>query len=73
MKAEKKKTTCLMDIAGKGRVNTFVQVTVKDITDRSPVHKAVIKGGKGKRSCRLDGGKGIVHVKESDDSCRMAN
>ena len=32
----------------------------------SPVHKPVIKGGKGKRSSLLDGGKGIVHVKRDD-------
>ena len=68
MKVEKKETTCLLDIAGKGSVKTSVQVPVKGITDRSSVHKLVITGGKGKRSCLLDGGMGIVHVKESDDS-----
>ena len=45
MKAEKKETTCLLDVAGKGSVKTSVQVPVKDIT----VHKPVIKGGKGKK------------------------
>ena len=39
----------------------------------SPVHKPVIKGGKGEKSSLLDGGKGIVNIKESDDSLRMAN
>ena len=68
IKIEKKETTRLLDIVGKGSVNTSVQVTVKGITDRSPVNKPVIKGGKGKRRSLLDGGKGIVHVKESDDS-----
>ena len=68
MKAEKKETICLLNVAGKGSVKTSVQVPVKDIIDKSPVHKPVIKGGKGKKSCLLDGGKGIVHVKESDDS-----
>ena len=73
MKAEKEETTCLLDVAGKGSVKTSVQVPVKGITDRSPVHKQVIKGGKGKRSCLLNGGKGFVHVKESNDSWGMEN
>ena len=73
MKAEKEETTCLLDIAGKGSVKTSIQVPVKGITDRCPVHKPVIKVGKGKRSCLLDGGKGFVHVKESDDSWGMEN
>ena len=64
MKAEKKEKTCLLDVAGKGSVKTCVQNTVKNITNRSPVHKLVIKGGKGKRACLLDGGKAIVHVKK---------
>ena len=67
MRAEKENTTCLLDISGKGSVTTSVQVPVKGITNRSPVHKLVIKGGKGKRSSLLDGGQGIVHVKETDD------
>ena len=66
-------TTCLLDLAGKGRVKTSVHVPLKDITYMSPVHKPVIKGGKGKKSSLLDGGKGIVNIKESDDSLRMAN
>jgi hypothetical protein len=41
---------------------------VKGIIDRCPVHKPVNKGGKGKRRCLLDGGKGFIHVRESDDS-----
>ena len=73
MKAEKKETTYLLDVAGKGSVKTSVQVPVKYITDRSPVHKPVIKRGKGKRSRLLDGGKGIVHVKEKNDSWEMEN
>ena len=55
MKAEKEKTTCLLDIAGKGSVKTSVKVSVKGITDRCPVHKPVIKGGKGgKTACSVD-------------------
>ena len=54
MKAEKEETTCLLDVAGKGSVRTSVKVPVKGITDKSPVHKPVIKGGKEKRSCLLD-------------------
>ena len=73
IKGEKEETTCLLDIPGKGSFKTCVKVPVKGITDRSPVNKPVIKGGKGKRSCMLDGGKAIVHVKESDDSWGMAN
>ena len=68
MKAEKEDTTCLLNIAGKGSVKTSVQVPVKGITDTSPVHKPVIKSGKGKISCLLDGGKRFVHGKESDNS-----
>ena len=64
MKAEKEETTCLLDIAGKGSDKTSIKVPVKGIKDRSPVHKPVIKGGKGKRSCLLDGGKSIVHIKK---------
>ena len=68
MKAEKEETTCLLDVAGKGSVKTSVQVPVKGITDRSPVHKPVIKSSKGKISFLLDGGKRFVHGKESDNS-----
>ena len=71
--AEKEETTCLLEIAGKGRVTNSVQVPEKGITDRSPVHKPVIKGGKGERSCLLNGGKDFVHVKESNDSWGMKN
>ena len=39
MKAEKEETTCLLDIAGKGSVKTFVKVPVIGITNRSSVHK----------------------------------
>ena len=68
MKAEKEDTTCLLNIAGKGSVKTSVKIPVKGITDTSPVHKPVIKSGKGKISCLLDGGKRFVHGKESDNS-----
>ena len=68
MKAEKEDTICLLNIAGKGSVKTSVQVPVKGITDTSPVHKPVIKSGKGKISCLLGGGKRFVHGKESDYS-----
>ena len=73
MMAEKEETTCLLEIAGKGSVKTSVKVPKKGITDRSPVHKPVIKGGKGERSCLLNGGKGFVHVKESNDSWGIEN
>ena len=68
MKAEKKETTCLLDLSGKSSVKTSAQVPVKGITDTSPVHKPVIKSGKGKISCLLGGGKRFVHGKESDNS-----
>ena len=68
MKAEKEDTTYQLNIAGKGSVKTSVQVPVKGIADMSPVHKPVIKSGKGKISCLLDGGKRFVHGKESDNS-----
>ena len=71
MKAEKEDTTCLLNIAGKGSVKTSVQVSVKGTRDTSPVHKPVIKSGKGKISCLLDGGKRFVHGKESDNSWRV--
>ena len=70
---EKEETACLLEIAGKGSVKTSVKVPETWITDMSPVHKPVIKGGKGKRSCLLNGGKGFVHVKESNDSWGMEN
>ena len=73
MKAEKEETTCLLDVSGKDSVNTSVQVPVKGITYRSPVHKPLIKGGKVKRSCLLNGRKSNEHVKESDDSWGMDN
>ena len=66
--AEKDETTCLIDVTQRGSVKTSVQVPVKGITDTSPVHKPVIKSGKGKISCLLDGGKRFVHGKESDNS-----
>ena len=50
MKADKKETICLLNVAGKGSVKTSVQVPVKDIIDKSPVHKPVIKGGKWKKA-----------------------
>ena len=68
MKAEKEKATCLLDVAGKDSVKTSVQFPMKGITNRSEVHKPVIKVAKGRRSSLLDGGKGIVHIKERDAS-----
>ena len=68
MTAEKEESTCLLDMAGKCNVKNSVQVPVKGITDRSPVHKPVIKSSKGKISFLLDGGKRFVHGKESDNS-----
>jgi hypothetical protein len=38
------------------RVKTSVKVSVKWITDKSPVQETVIKYGKWRRRCLLDGG-----------------
>ena len=73
IKAKKEKTTCLLDVAGKGSVKTSVQFPMKGITDMCAVHKPVIKSAKGKRNSLLDREKGIVHVKERDDSWGMEN
>ena len=73
MKADKEEKTCVLDVAGKGSFKTSVQVPVKGIKSMSPVQEPVIKDVKGKRSCLLDGGKGIVHVKERDESWEMKN
>ena len=63
MKARKKETTCLLGIAGKCSVKASVHVTVKGIKDESPEPETVIKDGKGKKSCLLDGEKRSVHAK----------
>ena len=57
MKAEKEEKTCQLDVVRRGSVKTSVQVPKKGITDKSEVQEPVIKDGKGKRSCLLDGGK----------------
>ena len=73
MKVEKEETTWLLDVAGKGSVKASIQVPVKLIKHESPAQEPVIKYGKGERSCLLDGGNGIVHVKERGDSWGMEN
>ena len=60
MKAGKKETTCL-PIAGKYKA--FVHVPVQGKKDESQESESVIKDGKGKRSCLLDGEKISVHTK----------
>ena len=50
MKAGKKETTCLLEIAGKCSVKTYGHVPVKGKKDESPEPDSVIKYGKGKRS-----------------------
>ena len=64
MKARKKETTCL-PIAGKCSVKAYVHIPVhlQGKKDESPEPKSVIKDGKGKRSCLLDGEKRSVHAK----------
>ena len=73
MKAEKDETTCLPQVAGNGRVKTYVKVPVKGITNKLPGHEPVIKSDKAKRCCLLDRGKGVVHIKERNDSWGMKN
>ena len=63
MKAGKKETTCLLGKAGKCSVKAYVHVPVKGKKDESPEPESVIKDGKGKRSCLLDGEKRSVHAK----------
>ena len=64
MKAEKEETIWLPSVVGKGSVQASVQVPMKGITCQSSSHKPVIKSCKGEGSCLLDGGNGIVHVKQ---------
>ena len=63
MKAGKKETTCLLGIAGKCSVKTHVHVPVKGKKEESPEPESVIKDGKGKISCLLDGEKRSFHAK----------
>ena len=64
MKAEKEKKCRLLDVVWKGSVQASVQVRMKGLKDKSSAHKPVIIYGMGERSCLLDGGNGIVHVKQ---------
>ena len=43
MKVEKEETNCLLDVAGKGSVNTSVKFPVKGITVKLPVQEQAIK------------------------------
>ena len=58
----------LLDVVGKGSVQAYIKVSMKGIKDYSSAHKPVITYGKGERSCLLDGGNDIVHLKQKGDS-----
>ena len=73
MKAKQEETTWLLDLAGKGSVKAFVQVPMKGIKDKSPDHEPVIRYGKEVGRCLLDGGNGIIHVKQRGDSWGLVN
>ena len=68
MKAENEETSWLLEEVGKGSVQVSVQVSMKGIKDQSSAHKPVIKYGKGERWCLLDGGNGMVPLKQEGDS-----
>ena len=55
-----------MDIERKSSVKSSVQVTVKEIKDKSPTQEQVITNGKGELGCLLDGGNGIFHEKRGN-------
>ena len=63
MKAWKKETTCLPGISDKCSAKAYVHVPVKWKTDVSKKQESVIKNGKGKRSCLMDGEKRSVNAK----------
>ena len=71
MKAWKKETTCLPGISDKCSAKAYVNVPVKWKTDVSKKQESVIKNGKGKRNCLLDGEKRSVHSKARGDSLEM--
>ena len=71
MKAGKEETTCLLEVAGKCSVKASVHVLVKGKKGESPEAESVIKDGKGKRSCLLDGENRSVHAKAREDSWEM--
>ena len=68
MKARKEETTCLLGVAGKCNVNASVHIPVKGKKDESSAPEPVIKDGKGKRSCLLDGENRSVLAKARGDS-----
>ena len=43
VKVKQEETNCLLDVAGKGSVNTSVKVPVKGITVKLPVQEQAIK------------------------------
>ena len=55
----------MLGIAGKCSVKAYINIPVhlQGKKDESPEPKSVIKDGKGKRSCLLDGEKRSVHAK----------
>ena len=71
MKAGKEETTCLLGVAGKCSVKASVHVPVNGKKDGSPALEPVIKDGKGKRSCLLDGENRSVHAKARGNSWEM--
>ena len=52
-------------------VKGLVQVPVKEKKDGSPAQEPVVKDGKKRKSCLLDGGKISVHFKARGDSWGM--
>ena len=71
MKAGKEETTCLLGVAGKCSVKVSVHLLVKGKKGQSPARESVIKDGKGKRSCLMDGEKRSVHAKARGESWEM--
>ena len=64
MKAGKEEITCLLDVGGKGSVQTSVQVPVIGIKFATPAHELVIKNAKAERSCLLDGKTAVFMLKQ---------
>ena len=71
MKTGKEETTCLLGVAGKCSVEASVHVPVNGKKDWSPGVEPLIKDGKKRKSCLLDGGKRVVHFKARGDSLGM--
>ena len=61
MKTGKEETTCLLGVAGKCSVKVSLNVPVKGKKEWAPGQEPVIKDGKIRISCLLDGGKRSVH------------